>query len=215
MSKENGMFYAMVFFVFVPMIIMSMAFGANAVRDLDVETAVGIKDTVNYTVEDNWNGKGVIDGLSSNGDILYAGQNQQGTWTSYIQYVPRNRILELDYVAQIEDGNGDITVRAWADDPEGNFSNPDASTTFDMMTGEYTETLNYTQYNYFDVVVALEETGGNANQLPHVDSLNVDFNIEEEKLVGIETGTMLALFYVLLLLAVSNITIVIFKVLSE
>jgi len=185
MNNKSPLLSFLMFIFFTPMLIVSAGYAMNVGQDLNLDTAIGIKDTLSYSVESDWDSFGVLDNLQTDSDILYAGQNQQGTWTSYIQDVPRNRVLDLTYTAQIEDGNANLTVRAWANDPEGNFSNPDESRTFELMTGEHTETLNYTEYDYFDVVVTLEETGGNSNQLPHLDSLNIDFQILEGEQIGL------------------------------
>lgn len=201
---DNNMAYAIVFFVFVPFMIMSMFYGGQVVQDFDLQAAPDAQRVVEFDVSSNWSDQGTLsDNMLTDGDIIYPDSNQQGNWTSFVQDVPRNRIVEVTYDADMREGTGHIFVDAWTDNPNGDA--PDDTVTVNLSSGVNTEEVGFSEYNYFRITIQMTEEGGSANQRPAVDRLNVDYEIVEEQLIGVETSTLYTAFYVLILLAIGSL----------
>lgn len=182
---------------------MTVFYGQPLISEMDLRTAPTTQDVIEYDVTANWSDSGTLTAdMLTDGDIIYPEANQGGNWTSFLQDVPRNRIVEATYTADMRDGNGQLIVNAWTDAPNGD--PPDASETVELQSGQFTEEIGFSDYNYFRIKVHMEETAGSSNQRPSVDSLRVDYEIVNEDQVGLEKADTYILFYTLSLLAVST-----------
>lgn len=151
--------------------------------------------TETYVVDSNWSDLGVLEGLESDGDLLYPTANNEGTWTSFIQQNKKNRIIDLRYSADMRDGNGNITVRAWTDDPST--TPPDEVVEFEMSSGDNSRTLDFNQYNFFESEIYMNETAGSSNLRPHVDRFVLDYEVAEG-----EESEFISRFFTLLFITI-------------
>lgn len=188
-GEANPFVYLLMFVVFGFIAIMSFSYILNIVPLLNIQTAPGVEDTVNYSVSSNWDDSGYLDNMETDGDLIYPAVSSSGSWTSEIIDVPRNRVLYAYYGADITEGNGTLTVNAWRDPPNG--SEPDVTETVNLSTGENREVFNLTEQNYFEVRINLTENMGSNNFRPNVDYIDLEYEIIEGEYIGISSTDML------------------------
>lgn len=207
-NSDNSFTVMILFFVLTPMLILTMWYGANMLTGSSYQTALGIEDTKNYTVDSNWSEEGTLDNLKTDSDIIYVDQNSNGIWTSFIQDFERSRILTIFYDADMRDGNGKLTVNAWKNNTS---RSPDKTTTIDLESGENSQELGFETYDLFEVVISLNETAGSNNLRPNVDSFNAEFEIVEDRQVGLDIGKVQSLYYILMFISVFTISYISLK----
>lgn len=207
-NSDNSFTVMILFFVLTPMLILTMWYGANMLTGSSYQTALGIEDTKNYTVDSNWSEEGTLDNLKTDSDIIYADQNSNGIWTSFIQDFERSRILTIFYDADMRDGNGKLTVNAWKNNTS---RSPDKTTTIDLESGENSQELGFETYDLFEIVISLNETAGSNNLRPNVDSFNAEFEIVEDRQVGLDIGKVQSLYYILMFISVFTISYISLK----
>lgn len=127
--------------------------------------------TNSYSVDSNWSEKGTLDGVQTDGDIVYISQSSIGNWTGEVQEEEESRSLELTVNGDPRSGNVTAYVNAWESLPNG--GSPDQTFSFQVDNFSVSQEFNASQYNYFNVVLELEETGGSANKRPNVDSFEL------------------------------------------
>lgn len=137
-----------------------------------------------YSVDSNWSEEGTLDGLVSDGDILYAEANQEGNWTGFVQDESQSRTISLEAAGDPRDGTVILYINAWENLPNGDA--PD--NVFSQPLDDFEVEQNFTaeQYNYFNVVVEITETGGSTNQRPHLDSFTLNF-LNESNQFGLDS----------------------------
>lgn len=193
--EDNAMLVIALFTLVFPLLFMGSAYVLPLISMLDLDTAPTVNDTISQNIDENWS-NGSIDGLETDGDIIYPDTGMTGIWTSQLYDVPRNRVLSAEYGADMRDGNGTLTVRAWNDDASGS---PDEVKTFDLSSGENVEDVGFSEYSYFEVEIELTNTATNNNQRPNVDYVNLEFEIVNQDQIGLssdQSTTLLFLVYV-------------------
>ena len=146
-------------------------------------------------------------------DRLAPERNTKGFWisepinTTENFGVPQN----LDYVSDMSDGEGNITVRTFAQDPSVD-EEVIESQTFSMDTGEVSEDLspNFGEDpEYIDILVEMEEFGDNQNQRPSLESYNLTYTADEEvRSIGFEEEDVAL---VLIAILITSLAIAIMK----
>lgn len=203
---ENSMGYFALYIFFIPLMIMSMFYGGNVVDDIDLETNPEVQDVKEYNVDSNWTENGTLtSGMLTDSDIIYPDTNADGNWTSFIEDIPRSRLIELNYDADMRNGNGRIYVKAWEFQPNG--TQPNETRIVELQSGLNTETLNLSEYNFFEYTIEMEETAGSMNQRPNVDALRIDYEIIEGTQAGLDSGTIQLMFWLLMLFAISGMIV--------
>lgn len=210
--KENPLVVLLMFFILVPMLILTMGIGAGIIEGQDYQTAIEFKDTKEFNVSSNWTDKGTLNNLNTDSDIIYPDANNQGNWTSDIQFINNARLVDYKYSADMRNGNGNLIVNTWKDNLSGN---PDKTKTINLESGINSNTLNLSNQDYFEFVFTLNETAGSSNQRPNVDYLFVDFNIIKDEQVGLDEGTTTAFYYIMMFLAVFSISFISFKAIKN
>lgn len=210
--SDNPMVTMLVFFTLIPMFILTIGLGANMLEGTDYQTALDVVDTKEFNVENNWSNKGTLNNLNTNGDIIYPSANSNGNWTSEIQDIPKARLIDYEYEADMRDGNGQIIINAYKDDVVGGI---DKTKSFDLESGVNSRELNFTEYDYFEFIFTLNETAGSSNQRPNVDRLNVDFDIVGNQQIGLDQGTTQAFYYLIMFLGVFSISFISFKIIKQ
>lgn len=206
-SNQNPFLYFILFIVFVPLLILSIGLGFNMIEDTDFKTAPFVADEVNQTFEgDSWLQGDLSANMLYNDQqgYIYPDQNSQGTWTSPIADIPRNRIVILNYDADLADGSGTITVNAWIDEPnDTTISNPNASKSFDLETGMVEEEVNFAEYNYFQTEISMTEEANDGDKFPRMNKLNVLYEIVEGRQFGMDSSEVIILFVLLMFFAIA------------
>lgn len=126
-----------------------------------------------YSVDSNWSDEGTLENLVSNGDIVYAESNQVGNWTGFVQDEPNSRTISLEADGDPRDGTVTFYINAWEDLPNG--GSPDNTYVTELDDFQIDRNFTVEEYDYFNVVIEIEETGGSSNQRPRVDSFSVEF----------------------------------------
>lgn len=210
--SDNPMVTMLVFFTLTPMFILTIGLGANMLQGTDYRTALDVVDTKEFNVKNNWSDKGTLKNLNTDGDIIHPSANSNGNWTSTIQDIPRARLIDYEYEADMRDGNGQIIINAYKDDVVGGI---DKTESFNLESGVNSRELNLTEYDFFEFVFTLNETAGSSNQRPNVDRLNVDFDIVGNKQIGLDEGTTQAFYYLIMFLGVFSISFISFKIIKQ
>lgn len=178
--------------------IMAMPFVASSAAYIQLDTAVGIEDTRTIQFNGSWEDLGTLSNLVvTQQGALSAENNQAGNYTSEIFDVPRNRVLETVYDTNLAGGNGTLTVRTWKDSPEGT---PDMSQTVELEEGTATKTFNYTEQNYFQIEIRLEDTGAG---LTEIEEFETRYEIVEGYETGIPTDTLAVVLMLVMFFGVS------------
>ncbi len=137
-------------------------------------TDEGIIVEEEYEVTNNWEEFGELQNLETDSNLLYPEANEQGTWTSLIQEEKSNTVLRFTGVGDARDGTGKYIINSWEESPEG--QEPDQTFEIDLETGTVEEEFeDAEEYNYFQVEIDMEETGGNSNKRPHVDEIELEW----------------------------------------
>ena len=189
--EDNALMIVALFTLVFPLLFVSSAYVLPLINMLDLDTAPTVNDTVTRSVDEDWN-NGTIDNLQTDGSIIYPAASETGSWRSQLFNIEGNRILTVEYGADMRDGNGTLTVNAWTDEVD---SNPDKTQTVDLRSGDISEQLNFSQYNHFDVEIELTETDGSSNQRPNVDYINLEFEIVNDDEIGLSQSQARPLLY--------------------
>lgn len=199
MSKENYSFQDVLLFVALgAFAIIAMPFVASSAAHIQLDTAVGIQDTRSITFNGQWNDLGTLNNLQQTAmGELEAPSNQAGNFTSVIFDVPRNRILDIMYDTDLAGGEGTLTVNAWNETVEGE---PDLTETVTLEEGTATEVFNYTEMDYFQVVINLQDTGFGITE---VEQLETRYEIVEGYETGIKTDTLAVVLMLVMFFGVS------------
>lgn len=194
MTDDEYTFSDLVLFVSIgALAFMSIPFVISASADIQLGTAIGTSDVISIQFEDNWTELGTLDNIDETPQgSLTAENNQNGTYTSDIFDIPRNRVLEILYSTDLQGGSGNVTVNAWTTF-EGT---PDETVTFELEEGQATEQFNLTEQNFFEIVIELEDQAT-------VDSFQTNYEILEGRKSGIPTDVLAVFFALIMLFAVS------------
>ena len=194
MNDNEYTFSDLVLFVSIgALAFMSIPFVISASADIQLGTAIGTSDVRSIQFEDNWTELGTLNNLDETPQgSLTAVNNQNGTYTSDIFDIPRNRVLEIPYSTDLQGGSGNVTVNAWTDF-EGS---PDETVSFQLEEGQATEQFNLTEQNFFEIVIELEDQAT-------VDSFQTDYEVLEGQQSGIPTDVLAVFFALIMLFAVS------------
>jgi len=186
-----------VFFVFLPLLMLSVPLVVNASESLELQTLPGVKDTINYTVDDNWDTEGILSAdMNNDGDSIYPDKQTTGTWTSEIFNIQRNRILTVTYEAVMDEGTGNINISVWEDDP--GTTAPDDFQVVNMTSGTVSKEIGFAEYNYFEIIVTITEQENSNNKRPRLEYLNLEYDIIEGVQEGLSEGLKTVLSYILL-----------------
>lgn len=186
--RNNAFIVAVLFTLVTPLMFIGFSYALPVFQELDLDTAPTVNDTVSENF-DNWS-QGTLMNLETDGDILYATSSSSGTWTSPLFDFPRNRVLSYEYSADMRDGNGTLTINAWRDNLGGS---PDRTEVVELESGVNSGEVNFSESDYFEAVIDLEETSGSNNQRPNVDYLTLDFEILNSDEVGLSQSQALPL----------------------
>ena len=171
---------------------------------------IPFSDTVNLTdegtflegqfnVDTEWETRGTLTGeMQTDGQLIYPSADQEGTWTSNLIEGEQFNLIRLNALTDTRDGTIEYTVNLWDETAEGP---PDESFTGEIDEIEFQEEINEVeQYNVFEIVIDMEETAGNSNKRPHVDSLNVEYveNLDRQGLGFNESMFQLFTLFVLI-----------------
>lgn len=196
-KEDDSIMLGAVFFILIPLLILSVPLLVNASEQLELQTLPGVADTLNYTINDEWDTEGSLSAdMDSNGDEIYPLKQSTGTWTSEIFNVPRNRVLDVTYEALMEEGTGNINISVWTDNPTT--TAPDNYSVINMSSGTFTEEIGFAEYNYFEAVVTMTENQNSNNRRPRLEYLSLQYEIVEGEQEGISEGMKIVLSYVLL-----------------
>lgn len=193
-------------FIFVSIVLI---FGSISVYQTGDETfnwqTTESGDPINqsYSVDTNWDNTSVSANndclVSNDGDLLYPDQNAECSWFSLIQQDSTSDILFLTTEANAQEGTVNMTVRAWEYPPEDQGA-PNETQSFLVDTGTETNRVGFVNYTYFDVVANMEETGGNQNQRPHLDSFDLIFKENTDQVIGVGSDTIRTLSILIFLI---------------
>lgn len=211
--EDNPMVLSLIFFTLIPLLILTIGLGSNMLAGTDYQTAVGVIDTKEFNVDDNWSEKGTLNNLNTDSEIIYPSKNEEGNFTSDIQDIPEARLIEYEYEADMRDGNGNFTVNAWKDNLTT--GSPDKTVTKSLESGIVTNEINLTEYDYFEFVFNINETSGSSNQRPNVDYFYAEFDIVSTKQIGLDKGTTQIFYYLIMFLGVFSISFISFKGIKE
>ena len=99
---------------------------------------------------------------------------------------------------ELENGTIEYTVNLWDETAEGE---PDESFSGEIDEIDFQKEIDEVeQYNVFEIVIDMEETAGNSNKRPNVDSLNVEYveNLDRQGLGFNESMFQLFTLFVLI-----------------
>lgn len=195
MTDDEYTFSDLVLFVSIgALAFMSIPFVISASANINLDTAIGTSDVRTIDFRGNWSNLGTLNDLDETSQgYLQAPNNQAGNYTSDIFDIPRNRVLDVFYSTDLGSGSANLTVNAWKDSVDGA---PDISETVQLEEGEATETFNYTEQDFFEIVIELDDGAS-------IDEFQTNYEIVEGYKSGIPTDVLAVFFALIMLFSVS------------
>lgn len=141
-----------------------------------VDTVPVLSDT--YSVDSDWEDEGILTGdMETDSSKIYPDSDSQGMWTSYMVEAGPDYVLELSYIADMINGDGNISIYSYDDESD---DSPAETFEYELESGENTLNVDETEnYEYFEIETELEETEGANNERPNVDSISAVWSEEQ------------------------------------
>lgn len=184
MAEDNRIVMMGIYFIFGALLVLSFVYVFNAAEFLNLDTSPIVEDVVNETWNDDW-----TDGATVTGDMnehpdgyIYPSASATGKWSSGIIDIPRNRVLEATYIANMADGNGTITVYAWTSNTS---APPDESVSIEMESGANTRRIGFEERDFFQVNVSMTEQDGDNDRFPRLEYLNLKYELISGEQIGV------------------------------
>lgn len=139
-------------------------------------TDQGTERLGSFSVDTDWETEGTLTNLQTDGDLIYPLASETGSWESFTIQGEEIDLIQIETVSDIREGNINASILLYENSSTSNEPDKILYNVVDQPEYDFQFEGIADRYDYFKVNLEITEQGGNSNERPNVDSINVDYS---------------------------------------